>query len=63
MVDADGASRFDDLELLWEDMDKLEPKHKSAVVIGSRAHLVTTEAVVKVRPFRSHHNSISHSFI
>lgn len=51
MVDADGASRFDDLELLWDEMDKLEPAHPSSVVIGSRAHLVNTEAVVKVRTF------------
>jgi len=57
MVDADGASRFEDLELLWEAMDRLvddDPKNKSqskikgaAVVVGSRAHLVKTEAVVK----------------
>ncbi|EGN96925.1 glycosyltransferase family 2 protein, partial [Serpula lacrymans var. lacrymans S7.3] len=47
MVDADGASRFEDLELLWEAMDKLAPKNEPAVVVGSRAHLVKTEAVVK----------------
>ena len=49
MVDADGASRFEDLELLWETMDKLGPEDAPSVVIGSRAHLVKTEAVVKVR--------------
>lgn len=47
MVDADGASRFEDLELLWETMDKLGPDDAPTVVIGSRAHLVKTEAVVK----------------
>lgn len=52
MVDADGASRFEDLELLWSAMDTLSPSKKSgteaaAVTIGSRAHLVKTEAVVK----------------
>lgn len=47
MVDADGASRFEDLELLWNAVDKL--KSDTAVAIGSRAHLVKTEAVVKVR--------------
>lgn len=51
MVDADGASRFEDLELLWKAMDCVAPKNEPAVVIGSRAHLVKTEAVVKVRIF------------
>ena len=48
MVDADGASRFEDLELLWKTMDDIVSADDSAVVIGSRAHLVKTEAVVKV---------------
>lgn len=50
MVDADGASRFEDLELLWAALDRLDennPDH-AAIAIGSRAHLVKTEAVVKV---------------
>ncbi|KAG0693238.1 glycosyltransferase family 2 protein [Suillus ampliporus] len=47
MVDADGASRFEDLELLWKKMDELGPKDEPTVVVGSRAHLVKTEAVVK----------------
>ncbi|KAJ7180834.1 glycosyltransferase family 2 protein [Mycena filopes] len=47
MVDADGASRFTDLELLWEAMDKIAPENGAGVVVGSRAHLVETEAVVK----------------
>lgn len=49
MVDADGASRFEDLEMLWKEMDKAAPTDEPAVVVGSRAHLVNTEAVVKVR--------------
>jgi dolichyl-phosphate beta-glucosyltransferase len=49
MVDADGASRFQDLELLWDMMDKVGPGGAPAVVVGSRAHLVKSEAVVKVR--------------
>ncbi len=49
MVDADGASRFEDLEALWKAMDEISPKGEAAVVVGSRAHLVKTEAVVKVR--------------
>lgn len=53
MVDADGASRFADLEALWSDLDKLEKSTPEAkgrgIAVGSRAHLVGTEAVVKVR--------------
>ena len=48
MVDADGASRFEDLEVLWKAMDALAPGNEPAVVVGSRAHLVKTAAVVKV---------------
>nr|GAT57984.1 predicted protein [Mycena chlorophos] len=47
MVDADDASRFADLELLWAEMDRIAPGDKAGVVVGSRAHLVKTEAVVK----------------
>lgn len=47
MVDADGASQFRDLELLWEAMDGTEVDGQ-AIAVGSRAHLVDTEAVVKV---------------
>ncbi|KAH9034572.1 Alg5-prov protein [Lactarius pseudohatsudake] len=49
MADADGASRFADVELLLEALDALAPANSdaSAVVIGSRAHLVKTEVVVK----------------
>jgi len=47
MVDADGASQFQDLELLWKAMDEIAPKGAPAVVVGSRAHLVKSEAVVK----------------
>ena len=48
MADADGASRFEDLEMLWGEMDQMAPNDSPAVVVGSRAHLVNTEAVVKV---------------
>jgi len=56
MVDADGASAFEDLELLWKAMDEVE-KDGRAVAVGSRAHMVKTEAVVKrsvVRNFLMH---------
>ncbi|TFK71680.1 Alg5-prov protein [Pluteus cervinus] len=49
MVDADGASKFEDLEDLWKAMDGLSPIGSGvpAISVGSRAHLVKTEAVVK----------------
>jgi len=48
MVDADGASKFSDVEDLWKAMDDIAPNKKAGVVVGSRAHLVKSEAVVKV---------------
>ncbi|KAI8900202.1 nucleotide-diphospho-sugar transferase [Globomyces pollinis-pini] len=45
-VDADGASKFSDLDLLEIQMDNIE-KEGLGFVIGSRAHMVTSEAVVK----------------
>lgn len=44
MVDADGASRFSDLELLWKALDGTG----NGVAVGSRAHMVETAAVVQV---------------
>lgn len=48
MADADGASQFRDLELLWKQLDAVQ-SGEEGVAVGSRAHLVKTEAVVKVR--------------
>ncbi|KAF5362140.1 hypothetical protein D9756_002209 [Leucocoprinus leucothites] len=47
MVDADGASKFSDLEKLWKALDGISPNKKPGVAVGSRAHLVKSEAVVK----------------
>lgn len=57
MVDADGASRFEDLDSLWAAMDKIAPDNAPGVVVGSRAHLVQTEAVVKVCRMSFHDTS------
>ncbi|KAI0072393.1 Alg5-prov protein [Panus rudis PR-1116 ss-1] len=46
-ADADGASRFEDLELLWSALDEIDGGDRAAIAIGSRAHLVKTDAVVK----------------
>lgn len=49
MVDADGATRFADLEKLEEALDKITTRDEGhGIAVGSRSHLVTTEAVVKV---------------
>lgn len=46
-ADADGASNIDDLEQLEKALLKSEESGQLAVSIGSRAHLVSSEAVVK----------------
>lgn len=52
-ADADGASRFSDLGRLVEGCEDVVDGSNRGVAIGSRAHLVGSEAVVKVRPFYS----------
>lgn len=47
-ADADGASKFDDLGKLVSACEKIEDSGKRGVAVGSRAHLVDSEAVVKV---------------
>lgn len=58
-ADADGASRFDDLGKLVEACKKVQDKQGRAVAIGSRAHLVGSEAVVKVSRYLNLHYSCS----
>jgi dolichyl-phosphate beta-glucosyltransferase len=48
-ADADGASKFDDLADLVHAAREVEDPDGRAVAIGSRAHLVGSEAVVKAR--------------
>ncbi len=47
-ADADGASRFEDLGKLVQACKKIEDQEGRGLAIGSRAHLVGSEAVVKV---------------
>ena len=49
MADADGATKFSDLEKLEAAMKRIE-KDELGIVVGSRAHL-EAEVVSKVRPF------------
>lgn len=48
-ADADGASRFEDLGKLLQACRECQDSQGRAVAVGSRAHLVGSEAVVKVR--------------
>ena len=47
-ADADGASKFEDLGKLLAASEKIKDASGRAVAVGSRAHLVGSEAVVKV---------------
>ena len=58
-ADADGASRFSDLPKLVSGCQTIEDEHGRGVAIGSRAHLVGSEAVVKRSALR---NFLMHSF-
>lgn len=48
-ADADGASKFEDLGKLLRASEEIEDASGRAVAVGSRAHLVGSEAVVKVK--------------
>ncbi|KAI4767020.1 dolichyl-phosphate beta-glucosyltransferase [Aureobasidium sp. EXF-3400] len=58
-ADADGASRFSDLGKLMESCDRVADTKGRAVGVGSRAHMVGSEAVVKRSFLR---NALMHSF-
>lgn len=47
-ADADGASKFDDLGKLVTACQEIEDRDGRGVAVGSRAHMVGSEAVVKV---------------
>ena len=49
-ADADGASKFEDLGKLVRASKKIEDAQGRGVAVGSRAHLVGSEAVVQVSP-------------
>ncbi|TAQ85214.1 Dolichyl-phosphate-mannose-protein mannosyltransferase/Dolichyl-phosphate beta-D-mannosyltransferase [Chlorociboria aeruginascens] len=58
-ADADGASRFEDLRKLVEGCREVEDVNRRGIAVGSRAHLVGSEAVVKRSAIR---NALMHSF-
>ncbi|KAJ8608203.1 hypothetical protein MRB53_039801 [Persea americana] len=57
-ADADGASRFEDVSLLLEAARDIE-RDGLSIAGGSRAHMVSTDAVVKRSPLR---NVLMHGF-
>ncbi|KAL8796317.1 MAG: hypothetical protein Q9182_007391 [Xanthomendoza sp. 2 TL-2023] len=58
-ADADGASKFEDLGKLLRELKKIEDNKGRGVAVGSRAHLVGSEEVVKRSFLR---NLLMHSF-
>ncbi|EZF22829.1 hypothetical protein H112_04323 [Trichophyton rubrum D6] len=58
-ADADGASNFNDLGKLVEACEKIEEPNRRVVAVGSRAHLVGSDVVVKRSKLR---NFLMHSF-
>ncbi|RCI10508.1 hypothetical protein L249_4336 [Ophiocordyceps polyrhachis-furcata BCC 54312] len=52
-ADADGATRFSDVQKLLEGVDHVAKASGRGVAIGSRAHLVGSEAVVKRSALRN----------
>lgn len=52
-ADADGASKFDDLEKLEKELKRIE-RDGLGVAVGSRAHMVHSAAVVQVTHTSSH---------
>lgn len=57
-ADADGASKFDHLGRLVEACQEIEDSGGRGVAVGSRAHMVGSEAVVKVRSMVSFSSAI-----
>lgn len=49
-ADADGASKFSDLGKLMEGCEEVADGSHRGVAVGSRSHLVGSDAVVQVRP-------------
>ncbi|KAI4224342.1 MAG: hypothetical protein L6R36_004717 [Xanthoria steineri] len=58
-ADADGASKFEDLGRLLRELKKVQDMEGRGVAVGSRAHLVGSEEVVKRSFLR---NLLMHSF-
>lgn len=57
-ADADGATKFDDLGKLVDACQEIEDADGRAVAVGSRAHMVGSEAVVKVCVLQNLHHYI-----
>jgi dolichyl-phosphate beta-glucosyltransferase len=49
-ADADGASKFEDLAKLVEGCNEVADEPNRGIAVGSRAHMVGSEAVIKASP-------------
>ena len=49
-ADADGASKFEDLAKLVEGCNEVADESNRSIAVGSRAHMVGSDAVIKVNP-------------
>jgi glycosyltransferase involved in cell wall biosynthesis len=49
-ADADGASKFEDLAKLVQGCNEVADEPNRGIAVGSRAHMVGSEAVIKVHP-------------
>ena len=58
-ADADGASKFEDLGKLVRDCQRIQDAAGRGVAVGSRAHLVGGDSVVKVSPVFSAYPHVS----
>jgi len=58
-ADADGASKFEDLAKLVEGCNGVADEPNRGIAVGSRAHMVGSEAVIKRSAIR---NALMHSF-
>ena len=48
-ADADGAPKFSDLDSLLKELDRVtEDKNGFGLAIGSRAHMIQSDSIVKV---------------
>lgn len=58
-ADADGASKFEDLDKLVRRCRNIQDPKGRGVAVGSRAHLVGSDAVVKVHHLPSSHDIVN----
>jgi len=58
-ADADGASTFSDISKLVQGCQEVQDEPCRGIAVGSRAHMVGSEAVIKVCPISSYDRKVS----